>query len=114
MLADDCLSEADAAGRPVDGEHGADQILAWNGSPPARIAGGRTVVAEHQVLARRDRLLGDRLRVPAIRLDVGLDLPLAVQVDVTVLLAPAISREGDQPFDERLPLAAVACERRGR
>src|SRR5687767_5787633 len=90
------LSEADAPRRPVNREHRPHQVLAWNGAPATGVARGRAVVAEHDVGALGHRLLGDRAPVPSRVLDVRLVQLLVVDVDVTVLLAPALPRQSDQ------------------
>src|SRR5262245_22974368 len=111
------LLEADAPGRPVDREHRANQVLAGNRAPAAGVARRGAVVAEHQVLALRDRVALNRLGVAPVGLDVGLVQLLAVDVDEAVLLAPGLAGQPDDPLDEGLAptlLAAVACGLRGR
>src|SRR6266516_772814 len=106
------LSEADAAGWPVHGEDGAYQVLARDGAPAAGVARLVAVVAEHHELVLRDGPLGDRHVVPSIGLHVRLIQLLPVDIDVAVLLAPAVARDRDQALDERA--AGTAFELRSQ
>src|SRR6266545_7258952 len=105
------LTKADALRRPVDGEDRPDQVLARDGPPAARIARGGAVVAEHDVLVLRNGLLGERVRVAPLLLDVGLVELLPVDVDVAVLLAPAVAGQADQALDEGV---AAVCSAAGQ
>src|SRR5262245_61718854 len=49
------LLEADSVGRPVDEEHGPDELVARHRTPGAGVAGLGAVVAHHEVAVRRDR-----------------------------------------------------------
>src|SRR6266508_1465507 len=101
------LLEADAPRRPVDREYRADEVLPWNRAPAARVARRGAVVAEHQILALRDRLARNRLRVSPIGLDVRLVQLLAVDVDEAVLLAPGLAWQPDEALDEGLATTPV-------
>src|SRR5436190_4610464 len=65
-------AEPESIGRPVDGEHLADDVLPGHRAPLARVAGLLPVVAHEEVLALR-HLPAARAGVAPIRLQVGLD-----------------------------------------
>src|SRR6202035_71312 len=97
--------DADAIGRPVGGEHLADDPRARDRPPEAAVVGVPAVVAEHEVLTARDRhRVGEvaAARVDA-REDVGL-VPerLAVDHRVPVGDRDPVAREPDHALDEVL------------
>src|SRR5439155_8623903 len=86
--------------RPVDSEHLADHEVAGHGPPAPGIARGLAIVAHHEVTVRRDLPRWIRLKIAPVFLDVGLVQLLAVDVDVAVELAPHVSGQADDSFDE--------------
>src|SRR5580765_2833778 len=112
------LAERDPVRWPVGREDRADQILARNRAPAARVAGLAAVVAHEEVLAGRDvpglpRVLGVLL-APVGR-DVGLAQLVVVDVDEAVrVLMDQVAGQPDQALDERAALAAVLFRRLGR
>src|SRR5262245_64656712 len=110
------LAKRNPQGRPVGHEDLADDVLARHGTPHARVARLRPVVAHDEVAAHRDleRLLGPD--VAAVVLDVGLVEPLAVDIDIGRPAAQphlhALARQADDPLHERAAGAALLL--RGR
>src|SRR5919206_2219083 len=106
--------DGDSVRRPVRKEDFADQELARHRAPDAGVAGGRAVVAHHEVavLADLDRPL--RLVVSPVGLDVRLVQALAVDVDVAVPLRPDVAGQADDPLDEDAAAAAVLLRRARR
>src|SRR3954453_20146324 len=107
-------ADRDAVRRPVRGEHLPDQVLAWDGAPGARVAGGGAVVAHHEELVLGDPHRRDRPRVAAVGEDVRLVQALAVDVHVAAALLPLVAGEPDQPLDERAARAAARGGERRR
>src|SRR4029450_10337495 len=101
------LLEADAPRRPADREHRGHRFLPRNRAPAARVARRGAVVTEHQILAFRDLLARNRLRIPPIGLDVRLVQLLAVDVDEAVLLAPGLAGQPDDALHEGLAASAL-------
>src|SRR4051794_16367186 len=88
--------------RPVGREDLADQLLARNRAPAARVARLIAVVAHEEVLALRHRPgTGGGITRTAILLDVRIVEPLAVDVDESaLLLRDRLARKADQALDE--------------
>src|SRR2546423_1640532 len=103
----------DPGRRPIGKKDLADQVLAGDGPPDARVARRGAVVAHEEVAVLRDRLRRLRVVVAPLGLDVRLVQLLPVDVDEAVSLLPAVAREADQALDEP-PAAAAGPLRRGR
>src|SRR6187397_2520282 len=109
------LAKRDPSWRPIRGEHGPDQVIPRDRSPPARVAGLAAVVAHEEVVAlgHAPGLLAvlDVL-VAALGRDVGLVELLAVDPDEALrVLAHGLAGEADQPLHERSSFAAVPLGR---
>lgn len=60
------LAEGEAAGRPVREHHRADHAAPGHRSPRARVAGVSAVIAEDEVVARRNPRPAERLIEPYV------------------------------------------------
>ena len=89
-----------AAGRPVREHHRADQVAARHGSPDAGVARVDPVVAEHEVVARRNAWPPVGFVTSKRRIDVGLDETVAIDVDGPVALRDELARKPDDALDE--------------
>src|SRR4029077_576740 len=100
--------QRDAVRRPVGREDLADQVLARDGAPAARIARLPTVVAHEEVRALVNLPRARRRVVQApVGLDVRLVQLLAVDVDEpALLLSDGLARQADQALDEGAARAA--------
>src|SRR3954447_7676520 len=118
------LLEADPVGRPVDEEDDADQLVAGHPAPAAGVAGLGTVVAHHEVRARRDRLglsVMLAVRESALGWDVRLfqlhEFGRAGFLDrdeTLVVLVHGVAGQTDHTFHERAPFAALVFDPLGR
>src|ERR687898_1708068 len=95
------LAQRNPVRRPVGREDLADQILARNRPPAARVARLGAVVAHHEVGVVGDRLRLVRLEVAATLRDVRLNQPPPVDVHDAVALLPRLAGERNDPLDER-------------
>src|SRR5262249_13170646 len=115
------LLEADAVRRPVDEEDRADEVLPWNGTPLARVARLRPVVAHHEVAPRGNLpVLSDVALVELARLrrDIRLvelaedrRLGSSDPDEALVVLLEGLAGQADDALDEGSPFAAIGLGR---
>src|SRR5688572_24027354 len=92
-------AEPDALRRPVQREHGADEVLTRDRTPVAAVTGAAAVVAHHEVLPFWD---GHRLEVPprVVPGHVRLREQLAVDIHGTAASLERFAGQPDEPLDE--------------
>jgi hypothetical protein len=86
--------------RPVREHYRADQVAAGHRSPRAGVAGVNSVIAEDEVVARRDARPATVLVSSPRGIEIGLDETVAVDVDDAVAFRYQFTGKSDDALDE--------------